>query len=168
MKVPKKDIEALKYLGAKSKQNKEEIKKAIDLYQKRKIERFDTALQIITNLSSKGEINQQTAKNKLKFYEDEYIPRREALANPLPSGYTRFIKPPKDINTGKDFEITTGNMGSVNSYINIKILKNVLNMYGNEIRTFREIISRSTILKIYEEIGKILAIKKVAKVKGTI
>jgi len=84
----------------------------------------------------------------------------------LPSGYYRFTKPPQDTNTSKDFEITTGNLGSVNSYINIKFPKNVLNIYGNEIRTFREIISRSTVLKIYEEIGKILAIKKVAKVKG--
>ena len=86
MKVPKKDIEALKYFGAKSKQNKEEIKKAIDLYQNRKIERFDTALQIVTKLSSKGEINQQKAKDKLKFYEYEYIPRRITLNEPMPKG----------------------------------------------------------------------------------
>ena len=139
---------------------KKKIKRLIDLYQTRKIERFDTARQIITKLSSKGEINQQTAKNKLNFYEDEYIPRRETLANPLPIGYNRFIKPPKYTNTGKDFEITTGDMDSVNSYINIKFLKTVLNIYGNEIRSFREVISRSTILKIYEEIEKILAVKK--------
>ena len=49
MKVPQKDIEALKILGSRSKHNKEEIKKAIDLYQQRRIERFDTARQIIEN-----------------------------------------------------------------------------------------------------------------------
>jgi hypothetical protein len=43
----------------------------------------------------------------------------------------------------------------------------VLNIYGNEIRTFQELIPRSTLLKIDEEIDKILAIKKVVKVGGT-
>jgi hypothetical protein len=89
------------------------------------------------------------------------------MNNPLPVGYNRFIKTPKYTNTGKDYEITTGKIGSVNSYINIRFLKNVLNIYGNEIRTFHELIPRSTLIKIDEELDKILAIKKVVKVGGT-
>jgi hypothetical protein len=142
-RFPKKDIEALKYLGAKSKQNKEEIKKAIDLYQSRKIERFDTARNIITKLSSKGEINQQTAKDKLKFYEDEYIPRAETLANPIPIGYNRFIKPKTDTPESLA-KLTVSELNNKhtksNEEIKLTFTKHYLNIYGNEIRNVYQLI----------------------------
>jgi hypothetical protein len=86
MPVTKKDIEALKILGSKSKYNKKKLKKTIELYKDRRIERFDTTKIIIDGLAFRGPSKQQKAKDKLNFYEKEYIPRRETLANPLPSG----------------------------------------------------------------------------------
>jgi hypothetical protein len=65
----------------------------IELYKDRKIERFGSARLIIKGLASRGPTQQQTAKNKLNFYENEYIPRRETLSNPIPNAYSRFIKP---------------------------------------------------------------------------
>ena len=68
------------------------LKKTIDLYKDRKIERFDSARLIIKGLSSRGPTQQQIAKHKLNFHEHEYIPRREALHNPQPKG-THRLKP---------------------------------------------------------------------------
>ena len=122
MKVTKKDIEASKTFGAKSKHNKEETKKTIELYKDRKIERFDTAKIIINGLSSKGPAKQQNAKHRLKFYEEEYIPRRETLNNPIPIGVNRFVKP-KDILPEQLAKLTTGSTHSVKSYIMLKTIK---------------------------------------------
>ena len=91
-RLPKKDIEALKILGSKSKYSKGEIKKAIELFKDRRIERVDTTKTIIDGLSSRGPAKQQKAKDKLNFYEYEYIPRHITLKQPVPKGINRFIK----------------------------------------------------------------------------
>ena len=124
---------------------KKKLKKVIDLYQSRKIERFDTARNIITKLSSKGEINQQTAKDKLKFYEDEYIPRAETLANPIPIGYNRFIKPKTDTPESLA-KLTVSEVKGKEKYpkaheqIKLTFTKHYLNIYGNEIRNVFQLI----------------------------
>ena len=80
MKAKKMDIDQLKIIGAHSKHNPAEIKKVIDLFKSRKIERFDTARNIIVGLSSRGVIKQQKAKEKLNFYDKIYIPRSDPKA----------------------------------------------------------------------------------------
>ena len=92
MKVSSINIHLLKSLESKSKHNNTEIAQVIKLYKERKIERFDTARNIINDLSSKGIVKQQKAKDKLNFYDKEYIPRSNPLSKTIPEGYNRFIK----------------------------------------------------------------------------
>jgi hypothetical protein len=56
-----------------------------------RIARLDTTKSIINGLSSRGPAKQKNAKGKL--LQNKYMPRRETLANPVPHGYNRFIKP---------------------------------------------------------------------------
>ena len=92
MKVKNIDIQQLKTLGHSSKHNKTEISKVIDLFTSRKIERFDTARNIINELSSKGILKQQNAKDKLNFYENEYTPRSDPLSRGQLKGSNMFMK----------------------------------------------------------------------------
>ena len=59
MKAKAIDIINLKTLGSLSKRNKAEIAQVIELYKERKIERFDTARNLINNLSSSGKTKQK-------------------------------------------------------------------------------------------------------------
>ena len=101
MKVKKMDIDQLKIIGAHSKHNPAEIKQVIDLFKSRKIERFDTARNIIEGLSSRGVIKQQKAKEKLNFYDEIYIPRSDPKSKTLPIGSNSFIKPKPETNPEK-------------------------------------------------------------------
>ena len=82
----------LKSMASKSKHNNAEIALVIKLYKERKIERFDTARNIINDLSSRGIVKQQKAKDKLNFYDKEYIPRSDPLSKTILEGHNRFIK----------------------------------------------------------------------------
>ena len=93
MKVSSINMHLLKSMASKSKHNNAEIALAIKLYKERKIERFDTARNIINDLSSRGIVKQQKAKDKLNFYDKEYIPRSDPLSKTITEGRNRFIKP---------------------------------------------------------------------------
>ena len=77
MKVKAIDISNLKLLGSFSKRNQLEIMDVIDLYKNRQIERFDTARNIINNLSSGGNLKQLTGLDQVKFYKGHYKSRAE-------------------------------------------------------------------------------------------
>jgi hypothetical protein len=69
MKATKQNVKALQQLAASSKYNKELINEVIELYQDRKIERFDTAKCIINNLASRGQQRQNKGIDKLNYYK---------------------------------------------------------------------------------------------------
>ena len=75
MKAKAIDIRNLKTLGSLSKRNKAEIAQVIELYTNRRIERFDTARNLINNLSSSGKTKQQTGLDRLKYYDEVYVDR---------------------------------------------------------------------------------------------
>ena len=93
MKAKAIDVHNLKALGSSSKRNKVEIAQVIALYKDRKIERFDTARNMINNLSSSGKTKQQTGIDKLEFYNNQYVPRNVPLNSEISPGGNRFIKP---------------------------------------------------------------------------
>ena len=93
MKAKAIDIRNLKTLGSLSKRNKAEIAQVIDLYTDRKIERFDTARNMINDLSSSGKTKQKTGLDKLEFYNNQYVPRNNSLNSTISPGSNRFIKP---------------------------------------------------------------------------
>ena len=93
MKAKAIDIRNLKTLGSLSKRNKAEIAQVIDLYTERKIERFDTARNMINDLSSSGKTKQKTGLDKLEFYNNQYVPRNNSLNSTLSPGSNRFNKP---------------------------------------------------------------------------
>ena len=93
MPITQENIKALENQGENSKYNQNEIKRVIELYMLRKIERFNTARNIIKGLISRNILGRNKALNKLKFYEEEYIPRSDPKRKQLPKGTNRFIKP---------------------------------------------------------------------------
>ena len=110
------DIAQLRSIGSKSKHNRDDIEKTIDLFKARKIERFDTARNIINDLSSRGVAKQQNAKDKLNFYENEYIPRGDPLTRGQLNGSNRFIRPKPFTNNPEDLaKLIIGDMHKLNS-----------------------------------------------------
>ena len=70
MKPTQKNVKALQQLAAASKYNTEQTNEVIQLYQNRKIERFDTAKCIINNLASRGKQRQNKGLDKLDYYKN--------------------------------------------------------------------------------------------------
>ena len=86
MKVKQHDIMHLTLIGGLSKKNQSEIAQVIELFKDRKIERFDTARNLIHSLSSQGKKQQSVAKDKVKFYDEHYLSRKDQ--------YDKKVKPP--------------------------------------------------------------------------
>ena len=95
MNVKQIDIANLKLLGGFSKRNQTEIAQVIELFKARKIERFDTARNLINELSSHGRKKQTTAKDKLQFYSEEYVSRNEQHEKKLKPPTSNSYKSPK-------------------------------------------------------------------------
>lgn len=163
MKAKKIDIFQLKVLGANSKYNSSEIAKVIELFTSRKIERFDTARNMISNLSSRGLKKQQSAKDKLDFYEKEYVPRSQTTNVRLYPGSNSFIKP-KSPNIEQLASLTMGDTRKLNSFIDLKFIKAFTNANNNETRTIKELITPH-IPRVKKALGEFIQIKKMMKIR---
>ena len=168
MKAKKMDIDQLKIIGAHSKHNPAEIKQVIDLFKSRKIERFDTARNIIEGLSSRGAIKQQKAKEKLNFYDEIYVPRSDPKSKTLPLGSNSFIKPKPESNPEKLAILIIGDMNKAKTFIDLRFISTsrspFINGHGNDMRSFQELINphRS---RVYNALKDAIKVKKSMKIR---
>ena len=81
MKAHAENVKALRQLATASKYNIEQINVVIQLFQDRKIERFDTAKCIIDNLASRGKQRQNKGLDKLDYYKNVYVSRSDKYNN---------------------------------------------------------------------------------------
>ena len=141
MNTNDKNIANLKVLGAFSKRNQSEIAQVVELYKARKIERLDTAKNIIVGLSSQGKKKQSTAKDKLKFYNEEYVSRAEQ--------YEKKVQPP-----------------TRNSYIQPKTMKKYFVRGGIKITTTYCKVYKGKKTEYAKEYESLVPIKKVIKARS--